>query len=89
MKGDASFIFKASRMASATTDFLLAFVREPEARRGGARLGHAPLAKAERACFDREPPEFCCTSSGHHPQLQESKHGVHATTGAVRRVDRS
>ena len=30
MKGDASFIFKASRMASATTDFLLAFVREPE-----------------------------------------------------------
>jgi antirestriction protein ArdC len=30
MKGDASFIFKASRMASATTDFLLAFVRQPE-----------------------------------------------------------
>jgi antirestriction protein ArdC len=31
MKGDSSFIFKASRMASATTDFLLAFVRGPEA----------------------------------------------------------
>lgn len=31
MRGDASFIFKASRMASATTDFLLSFVREPEA----------------------------------------------------------
>jgi len=31
MRGDASYIFRASRMASATTDFLLAFVREPEA----------------------------------------------------------
>ncbi len=31
MKGDANFIFRASKMASATTDFLLAFVREPEA----------------------------------------------------------
>ena len=30
MKGDANFIFRASKMASATTDFLLAFVREPE-----------------------------------------------------------
>lgn len=30
MKGDASYVFKASRMASATTDFLLSFVREPE-----------------------------------------------------------
>ena len=28
--GDANYIFKASKMASATTDFLLAFVREPE-----------------------------------------------------------
>lgn len=31
MKGDPNFIFKASKMASATTDFLLAFVREPVA----------------------------------------------------------
>jgi antirestriction protein ArdC len=30
MKGDASYIFKASRMASATADYLLSFVREPE-----------------------------------------------------------
>lgn len=28
MKGDANFIFKASRMASATSDFLMSFVRE-------------------------------------------------------------
>jgi antirestriction protein ArdC len=31
MRGDAGFIFKASKMASATCDFLLAFVREPVA----------------------------------------------------------
>lgn len=31
MKGDANFIFKASKMASGTTDYLLSFVREPEA----------------------------------------------------------
>ena len=30
MRGDANFIFKASKLASGTTDFLLAFVREPE-----------------------------------------------------------
>lgn len=30
MKGDASYIFRASRMASATADYLLSFVREPE-----------------------------------------------------------
>ena len=30
MKGDTSFIFKASTMAAKTTDFLLGFVREPE-----------------------------------------------------------
>lgn len=30
MKGDASYIFRASKLASATCDFLLAFVREPE-----------------------------------------------------------
>lgn len=30
MKGDSGYIFRASRMASATTDFLLSFVREPE-----------------------------------------------------------
>lgn len=30
MRGDASYIFKAARMASDTTDFLMAFVREPE-----------------------------------------------------------
>jgi antirestriction protein ArdC len=29
MRGDANFIFKAAKLASATTDFLLAFVREP------------------------------------------------------------
>ena len=31
MRGDAGFIFKAAKMASVTTDFLLAFVREPVA----------------------------------------------------------
>lgn len=31
MRGDAGFIFKASKMASVTCDFLLAFVREPVA----------------------------------------------------------
>jgi antirestriction protein ArdC len=30
MKGDTNFIFRASKMASATTDFLMSFVREPE-----------------------------------------------------------
>ncbi len=30
MKGDSSFIFKASTQASKTTDFLLSFVRQPE-----------------------------------------------------------
>jgi len=30
MRGDSGFIFRASKLASATTDFLLAFVREPE-----------------------------------------------------------
>ncbi len=30
MRGDPSYIFKASSMASKTTDFLLSFVREPE-----------------------------------------------------------
>jgi antirestriction protein ArdC len=29
MKGDANFIFRASKMASKTTDFLLSFVQEP------------------------------------------------------------
>lgn len=32
MRGDSGFIFKASKMASATCDFLLEFVREPEPR---------------------------------------------------------
>lgn len=35
MKGDPSYIFKASKMASATTDFLLAFVTEQEAAEVG------------------------------------------------------
>lgn len=30
MRGDSSYIFKAARMASATTDFLMAFVRDPD-----------------------------------------------------------
>jgi antirestriction protein ArdC len=30
MRGDSSYIFKAARMASATCDYLLSFVREPE-----------------------------------------------------------
>ena len=30
MRGDANFIFRASKLASATTDFLLSFVRDPE-----------------------------------------------------------
>lgn len=30
MRGDVNYIFRASRMASATTDYLLSFVREPE-----------------------------------------------------------
>ena len=45
MKGDANYIFNASKMASATTDFLLAFVREPEAVRW-REVGDAPLGES-------------------------------------------
>ena len=66
MKGDANFIFRASKMASATTDFLLAFVREPEKRLWSGEVGEAPAAeKAAGALFFAHTDKSPCTSSLH------------------------